>query len=238
MGPVSRDQLSELAALGRINSDTLVWRPGFPGWSPYRSVLETATSQPATGSEYRFCSQCGQSYAASDLLAIGQALVCANCKDSYVQRLRESVPAQPSTAQCAGFWIRFVAALIDGVILWILQALFTIPLSFGMVLTSANQAAASIAFIILIYAISISIACTYEAYFVANKGGTPGKLALSLQVIRSDGARPSWRLAVGRYFAKIVSSLPLLIGFVMAAFDEEKRALHDRICDTRVVRKV
>jgi hypothetical protein len=42
-------------------------------------------------------------------------------------------------------------------------------------------------------------------------------------------------LSVGRYFAKMLSSLTLLIGYIIAAFDEEKRSLHDRICNTRVV---
>jgi uncharacterized RDD family membrane protein YckC len=35
----------------------------------------------------------------------------------------------------------------------------------------------------------------------------------------------------------IVSGIILLIGYIMAGFDEEKRALHDRVCDTRVIYK-
>ena len=39
-------------------------------------------------------------------------------------------------------------------------------------------------------------------------------------------------------FAEMLSSLTLGIGYIMVAFDDEKRGLHDRdICDTRVVRK-
>jgi uncharacterized RDD family membrane protein YckC len=78
----------------------------------------------------------------------------------------------------------------------------------------------------------------YECWFVVNKGATPGKLILSLEVIRADGTRPGWGLAIGRYFAKILSSWPTLyIGYIMAGIDDEKRALHDRICNTRVVKK-
>jgi uncharacterized RDD family membrane protein YckC len=42
--------------------------------------------------------------------------------------------------------------------------------------------------------------------------------------------------AVGRYFAKIVSGIILMIGYIMAGFDSEKRALHDMMCDTRVIK--
>jgi uncharacterized RDD family membrane protein YckC len=54
-------------------------------------------------------------------------------------------------------------------------------------------------------------------------------------VTRADGGPISAGLAVGRFFAKILSSLTLCIGFLIAAFDREKRSLHDHICGTRVV---
>ena len=42
--------------------------------------------------------------------------------------------------------------------------------------------------------------------------------------------------AIGRYFAAMLSSLILCIGYLLIAFDAEKRALHDMICDTRVIK--
>jgi uncharacterized RDD family membrane protein YckC len=62
-------------------------------------------------------------------------------------------------------------------------------------------------------------------------------MALKLRVVRADGSPVGYGLAAGRYLSKILSALILLIGYIMAAFDEQKRALHDRICDTRVVRE-
>jgi uncharacterized RDD family membrane protein YckC len=54
--------------------------------------------------------------------------------------------------------------------------------------------------------------------------------------VRADGGRlGGWR-AFARYWAEQVTGLTFFAGYVMAAFDEEKRALHDFICDTRVVR--
>src|SRR5947208_255797 len=67
-------------------------------------------------------------------------------------------------------------------------------------------------------------------------GATPGKLVLKLKVVRPDGAKVSLGRALGRYFAKMISAVLLGIGYIMAAFDPEKRALHDRIADTRVIK--
>ena len=59
---------------------------------------------------------------------------------------------------------------------------------------------------------------------------------MRLKIVRPDGAPITYLRAFGRYFAEILSTLILFIGFMMAGWDEEKRALHDRICDTRVIR--
>ena len=69
-----------------------------------------------------------------------------------------------------------------------------------------------------------------------TRGKTPGKMALDLKVVRPDGGPISLGRAVGRYFAKIVSGIILMIGYIMAGFDSEKRALHDMMCDTRVIK--
>jgi uncharacterized RDD family membrane protein YckC len=62
-------------------------------------------------------------------------------------------------------------------------------------------------------------------------------MACGLRVVRPDGEKISYARACGRTFAEVVSSLILMIGYLMVIFDDEKRALHDRICDTRVVKK-
>jgi uncharacterized RDD family membrane protein YckC len=60
-------------------------------------------------------------------------------------------------------------------------------------------------------------------------------MALGLKVTRADGGPISAGLAAGRFFAKYLSFLTFCIGFLIAAFDREKRSLHDHICQTRVV---
>jgi uncharacterized RDD family membrane protein YckC len=56
-------------------------------------------------------------------------------------------------------------------------------------------------------------------------------------VVTPDGDRIGYIKAFVRYVGKVVSWIILGIGFIMAAFDGEKRALHDRMCETRVVRE-
>jgi len=58
-----------------------------------------------------------------------------------------------------------------------------------------------------------------------------------LQVVMADGSKLSYGRSLGRHFAKFLSSFILAIGYIMAGIDDEKRALHDRICDTRVIKK-
>ena len=67
-------------------------------------------------------------------------------------------------------------------------------------------------------------------------GATIGKIGLNLKIIRADGTAVTRSWALRRYFAMGLSLLTGTVGFLMAAFDPEKRALHDRICATRVVR--
>jgi uncharacterized RDD family membrane protein YckC len=62
-------------------------------------------------------------------------------------------------------------------------------------------------------------------------------MACGLRVVRPDGESLTFMRAFGRHFAEMLSGLILMIGYLMAAFDSEKRALHDRISDTRVVHK-
>ena len=84
--------------------------------------------------------------------------------------------------------------------------------------------------------VHFAIAISYEVFFLGKYGATPGKMACKLRVVMPDGSPISYGRAFGRFFAYILSKLILMIGLLIAAFDGEKRALHDHICGTRVVR--
>jgi uncharacterized RDD family membrane protein YckC len=88
----------------------------------------------------------------------------------------------------------------------------------------------------LAYLLGIAMGATYEGLFISRLGATPGKLVLGLRVVRPDGGKVSLSRAIGRYFAKMLSAIILGIGYIMAAFDKEKRGLHDILADTRVIK--
>jgi uncharacterized RDD family membrane protein YckC len=76
----------------------------------------------------------------------------------------------------------------------------------------------------------------YEIFMIGKYGATWGKMAVKIKVVAPDGGRISYGRSTGRYFAKILSAMILYIGFLMAIWDKEKRALHDQICQTRVIK--
>ena len=85
--------------------------------------------------------------------------------------------------------------------------------------------------------IQILIGITYEVVLIGKYGATVGKMACKIKVVTAEGGPVSYLRAFGRYFAKLLSAVTCLIGYIIAGFDDQKRALHDRICNTRVVYK-
>jgi uncharacterized RDD family membrane protein YckC len=193
-----------------------------------------------------FCAECGRPSTLDEMARFGDVLICPVCKYNYAQKLREGVmPAR--SMMYAGFWIRFVAALIDGIILGvvgtILQfafvgSLVTLPrMTPGEAPTVTPEMISSLFGMIgLLSLLNMAIGACYEGFFVGKLAATPGKMALGLKVVRPDGSPVSLGRAFGRYFGKFLSSLILGIGYIMVGFDSEKRGLHDMICDTRVMK--
>jgi len=200
------------------------------------------------GPDVRYCSQCGQPSPLDHLAHFGATLVCPNCKSSYVQKLREGVAFAAPVFHYAGFWIRFVAVLIDVVILGVVSSALQLlilgnafrPLTNVQQPLPPDEAIAAFGAMMgtlaLSMLVSVVITAAYEGFFVARVGATPGKMVLGLKVVRPNGGPVTLGRAVGRYFAKWLSSLTLCIGYIIAGIDAQKRAMHDMIVDTRVVK--
>lgn len=238
-GPIEDAAFQSMAASGTIKPDTLVWREGFTDWLPYSQVAASGSSAPATGAvastavavgtDMGVCSESGKVYPRSELIEIDGRLVSAEYKHVALQRLREGVSGA-GQREYAGFWIRFGAKFVDGIILNVAGQI--IQLVIGLAMKGSPEAAAIIGGVV-----ALGINAGYVIYFTGKYGATPGKMACKIEIIRADGSPMTYGRATGRYFAEILSTLTLFIGYIMVAFDEEKRSLHDRICDTRVVRK-
>jgi uncharacterized RDD family membrane protein YckC len=162
-----------------------------------------------------------------ELIRFGDALVCAGCKPLFVQKLREGV-APAGEMVYAGFWIRVGARVIDIIILTVVG--FVLGFLAHFLIRHVVVGA------VLQNVFSFVFSIAYATYFLGKYSATPGKMACGLRVVRPDGEGITYARACGRFFAEFLSSIVLCIGYIMVALDAEKRALHDRICDTRVIR--
>ncbi len=199
--------------------------------------MGTSPAEPAAAR--LFCSECGRPFPPEDVVRFGSNAVCADCKPRYVQQLKEgALPA--AGVEYGGFWRRFVAITIDAIILMIVMFPVSM-LVFGQLAASGRvgrPAQPHLGYLGLDYLLNLAIGCSYYVYFLSQKSATPGKMVMNLQVLTPSGLRIGVGRALGRFFAHYLSALILFIGYIMAAFDSEKRALHDYICGTRVFHKV
>lgn len=185
-----------------------------------------------------FCSQCGCQNMAS-------AAFCQRCGAG----LGPSLSAAPvistqavSSAGYGGFWIRFLAVIIDVIILgvasWPLKiivfaAMHVRPYRMGPIYD--GNLGPMLALLPALWGLNGLIGWLYEALMTSSTWqATVGKKILNLKVTDEAGNRISFARATGRHFAKYLSAMILFIGYIMAAFTDRKRALHDIIAGTLV----
>jgi uncharacterized RDD family membrane protein YckC len=146
----------------------------------------------------------------------------------------------PIEGEPAGFWIRFLAYLIDSVIISVLMGIIWAPTMFLTMRSAMSESgpgplAAILPFLAFVLTMAASLG--YILWFWANKGATPGKKMLGLRIVREDGEEPlGWGTAFMRLVGYMVSGFILYIGFLMIAFNPDKMGLHDKIAKTRVLK--
>jgi len=146
----------------------------------------------------------------------------------------------PIEGEPAGFWVRFLAYMIDSIIISLLMGLIWAPTMFLTMKAATSESgpgplAAILPFLSFLLTMAASLG--YVLWFWANKGATPGKKMLGLRIVREDGEEPlGWGTAFMRLVGYMVSGFILYIGFLMIAFDPEKKGLHDKIAKTRVLK--
>jgi len=137
------------------------------------------------------------------------------------------------------FVTRFIAWLIDVIIVAIIQsvigAIVGLPLLFSRFdavrpfdMASRYSAASGL---------SLLVGIAYYVYFWGATGATPGKMALGLKVIGTDGTMPiGYVRAFIRYIGYIISAIICLLGYLLIIVDDQKQGLHDKIASTYVVK--
>jgi uncharacterized RDD family membrane protein YckC len=155
-----------------------------------------------------------------------------------------AMPVAAGGVRYAGFWIRFIAYVIDSAVLGIVLTPVYIGLMVAMGVTSslANSQSPDAAVASMMTILPIMVLLEFGAIWVyfafmesSSKQGTLGKMVLGLKVVDTNYQRISLGRATGRWAGKLISGMILAIGYIMAGFTERKQALHDMIAGTYVI---
>jgi uncharacterized RDD family membrane protein YckC len=120
----------------------------------------------------------------------------------------------------AGFWRRFVASFVDGILLGVVY--FVLAIIF-----SENAASG----------LNLVVSAGYYTYFEGGANGqTFGKKWLGIRVIDlSGGGSIGYGRGFIRWIGRIVSAIPLLLGYFWMLWDKEKQTWHDKFAGSVVV---
>lgn len=144
--------------------------------------------------------------------------------------MQQAIHPTVTATRYAGFWIRVAAFLIDAIIAGAIATILS-RMFFGSYYPrfDGDQDPGP-------GAMSLIVNWLYFAYQESSvRQATIGKLAVGIKVCTENGERLNFANATGRFFAKIISAVILLIGFIMVAFNGKKQGLHDKLANTFVL---
>jgi uncharacterized RDD family membrane protein YckC len=187
-----------------------------------------------------FCTNCGAAQGGLPLVAAAAATLATAVTIT---------PAMPSPY--AGFWLRFVAFVIDeailvlgvgilGLLAVVLVGFDSLRAAFEGLDNNKDRFPVELMLILGILALAGTLMWwLYHAWMESSPNqGTLGKMALGLVVTDTQGRRVTFARATGRFFARIVTGMiPLFFGYILAGVTEKKQALHDIIASCLVLRK-
>jgi uncharacterized RDD family membrane protein YckC len=218
-GPYKEDDVREWLRSGQVAVEDLGWYEGLADWQPLSVLFPDA--RPATPPP-----------------------IAASA----------AVPPPTTTAALedyAGFWKRLLAYILDAIVLYIPNLLIMQALGGGAAEATLQQAILAAGgnpeLMVAAYGqyyetmrlaivLTSLLAWLYFAWCESSAWqATPGKLAMGLRVTDLNGRRISFPRALGRYAAKLLSAMTLLIGFLMIAWTGRKQGLHDLLAGTLVL---
>jgi uncharacterized RDD family membrane protein YckC/transcription elongation factor Elf1 len=168
------------------------------------------------------CSSCGLIYARYNEAKQKKG-------SSPIQYRPEPLTEKPK----AGFWLRAVALMIDCFLIFMIQVIFGVLLAF----TNSSGFGLNSSMSVLVQIFSTVVSLFYWIFFTGYCGQTPGKMLLRIQVVTTDGAPLSYGKTFYReVIGKFLSGIIFAIGYLMAAFDDQKQGLHDRMAKTYVIK--
>jgi uncharacterized RDD family membrane protein YckC len=192
----------------------------------------------------KFCANCGAPFATESQSSPAELVGAPppSQPQGTVAHAWTTPSTPPFSVRYGGFWIRFIAFIIDAVLVGLVVAPISavIRLVIGVAGGAVMMPNIGVNLVrgIVGLAFSTLVNWIYEAGLESSSyQATVGKMALGLKVTDLEGGRISFARATGRHFAKILSSMILFIGFFMIGFTERKQGLHDMIAGTLVIRR-
>lgn len=191
--------------------------------------------------EARYCTQCGAANPAG-------VRFCGNCGNALATGVRFSAPDQVTRAVAptyAGFWIRFLAAFIDGIAINIATQPLVLALGTGFDFETGTDLAGNPTFdwgfdgsrFAITILLTTLLTGLYYIIAISRWGQTLGALAVSIKVVRPDGSLLSTGQAAIRWIGSWVSGgLTLGIGYLMMIWSARKQTLHDKMAGSVVIK--
>ncbi|MFA6961090.1 MAG: RDD family protein [Opitutaceae bacterium] len=246
LGPVPHTELEHLVHAGKLSDDSLVWRQGMDQW---QTLGELKAVEPTLIA------------AAPPPLPVSTALTGGEAEEFAFRRTphlhAEEKPVAPEVLLYAGFWRRCGANLVD-LVLWLFGWIIITNIigmrffpeavklnekiiasgerwSYAM---SPDEMVMMLRFSAVMVVAGVVWAIIYDLLFLLRHSATPGKLLFGIRLVGANGKPLGFARIVARCLAKGIAGIPTLgIGYLVVAFDEQKRGLHDFVCNTRVVKK-
>jgi uncharacterized RDD family membrane protein YckC len=243
-GPVSEEDLVQMIYEGELGLDDHVWKAGMDDWTQISDVEDIRpTPPPPPGKQPSSfspeSSQEGQSPSggrtdpdprASEPSVSTKTKTTSAGRGSQDDGSGATGGGGTSEVPYAGFGRRLIAYVVD---VLILLAAFVVFGGVLIALSGASQVPPEGVLNVVGFLVS-------WMYFALNESSerqaTWGKQLMGLKVTDLNGDKVGFGKATGRHFGKILSSLILLIGYIMAAFTEKKQALHDKMAGCLVVK--
>lgn len=245
---------------GQVQRDTLAWHSGARDWQPldrFSEELELDGIQPARRTPEPPAVPASPAYAATAGASAAQASVYA-ASSAYAEPSSPYAPPRASVDDAgayavlnatdvvyAGFWRRVAALVIDAIVVTVAYYIVMVVMFIVMgaaafsAFSSDNAGAAAGSFMAMMVVIYLAYPVVSGLYYIgfesSSAQATLGKMAVGIKVADADGRRLSRTHALGRWASHLLCYLTLYIGYIMAAFSERKRGLHDMAASTLVV---
>lgn len=181
----------------------------------------------------RRCVRCEEAFCPDCLVTLQGQPHCGACKTEQLLDVRSGVDR--TRMVYAGFWPRFGAQVLDGLIYGVpAYAIFMAVIMYVSALIQKTSQVTPL--IIFAYVPLFVFPILYEASLLSLKNGqTVGKMALRLRVIRPDGSRITTGQAWGRAVMRLILGCLVVVDYIPYFFTDEKTTLHDMVAGTRVV---